>query len=119
MERVDPSGEPVTQRGAQVGDPARQPARGARHRADVVDVARGVPGLLGEPRAEIVDFLNDFRRPEIEPGRSVLEVGCNAGTNLNRLRELGFHDLTGIEINANALGSAGESKAILSAAKRR
>jgi hypothetical protein len=49
--------------------------------------------------------VNDFWSAEIEPGRSVLEVGRNAGTNLNRLRELGFHDLTGIEINANAMTS--------------
>jgi SAM-dependent methyltransferase len=51
----------------------------------------------------IVDFLHDVWTPEVSPGSSVLEVGCNAGTNLNRLRELGFDRLGGIEINPHAL----------------
>jgi SAM-dependent methyltransferase len=117
VERVDPSGEPVTPRGL----------KWATSRASQALVERGIappwsmsreecqaywasrangdnePSSYATKRTEIVDVLNDFWRPEIEPGKSVLEVGCNAGTNLNRLRELGFDDLTGIEINANAL----------------
>ena len=52
----------------------------------------------------IVDFMNAFWSPEVSASDHVLEVGCNAGTNLNRLRELGFERLTGIEINPHALG---------------
>jgi len=34
---------------------------------------------------------------------TVLEIGCNAGRNLERLRRAGFTSLTGIEINPDAL----------------
>jgi len=33
----------------------------------------------------------------------ILEIGCNAGRNLNYLYQAGYTDLTGIEINKNAL----------------
>ncbi len=37
----------------------------------------------------------------------ILEVGCNIGTNLLMLREMGFHDLTGVDIEPTALAQAG------------
>jgi SAM-dependent methyltransferase len=61
------------------------------------------PVTYATKSTEIVDFLNDFWAPHVTPASSVLEIGCNAGTNLNRLRELGFGQLTGIEINPHAL----------------
>lgn len=57
----------------------------------------------------VVDFLNDFWAPEVTSGDSVLELGCNAGTNLNRLRELGFERLRGVEINAAAIEEMGRA----------
>jgi SAM-dependent methyltransferase len=61
------------------------------------------PTTYADKPTGVVDFLNGFWAPEVSPGNSVLELGCNAGTNLNRLRELGFERLTGIEINGHAL----------------
>lgn len=51
----------------------------------------------------IVDFLDHFWRPEVGPDASILEIGCNAGSNLDRLRELGYRRLGGVEINEAAL----------------
>jgi SAM-dependent methyltransferase len=56
----------------------------------------------GKDRA-IVDFLDGFWRPEVSIEDSILEIGCNAGTNLERLRELGYGRLGGVEINGSAL----------------
>ncbi|HST56591.1 MAG TPA: class I SAM-dependent methyltransferase [Solirubrobacteraceae bacterium] len=54
-------------------------------------------------RTEIVDFMHELWTPEVSPGDSVLEVGSNAGANLERLRTLGYRDLRGIEINPTAI----------------
>jgi SAM-dependent methyltransferase len=51
----------------------------------------------------IVDFLDGFWRPEVSVEDSILEIGCNAGTNLHRLGELGFRHLGGVELNEEAL----------------
>ena len=51
----------------------------------------------------IVGFLSDFWQPEVGLGDSVLEVGCNAGANLEGLRERGYESLAGVEINASAI----------------
>ncbi len=50
-----------------------------------------------------MDFMHAFWTPDVGPEDSILEVGCNAGANLNRLRELGYSRLSGIEINPTAL----------------
>lgn len=51
----------------------------------------------------IVDTLDRFWRPEVSPGDSILEIGCNVGANLDRLRELGYQRLGGVEISEAAL----------------
>ncbi len=61
------------------------------------------PSAYAEKDTAIVDFMNDFWAPEVAPPASVLEIGPNAGTNLNRLRELGFDRLAGVEINPGAV----------------
>ena len=48
-------------------------------------------------------FLGDLNR-----GLSVLEVGSNVGVQLRVLRELGFRDLTGIDVNRDALSRSRE-----------
>jgi SAM-dependent methyltransferase len=45
----------------------------------------------------------ELMREYAEPPARVLEVGCNAGRNLEALRQAGYDDLTGIEINSDAL----------------
>jgi SAM-dependent methyltransferase len=47
----------------------------------------------------IVDWLEAFFSPFIEKHNDVLELGCNAGGKLNRLRELGYENLSGVELN--------------------
>ncbi|WP_083239283.1 class I SAM-dependent methyltransferase [Methyloceanibacter superfactus] len=44
-----------------------------------------------------------YVRGLLPEGGSILEVGCNIGRNLNFLWEAGYHDLTAIEINAEAI----------------
>ncbi|HEV7807758.1 MAG TPA: class I SAM-dependent methyltransferase [Solirubrobacteraceae bacterium] len=51
----------------------------------------------------IVDLLHDFWTPEVSVDDEILELGCNVGANLERLRQLGYRRLRGAEINANAL----------------
>jgi len=51
----------------------------------------------------IVDVLHGFWQPEVQPGMSILEVGCNAGANLAGLHRHGYEHLAGVEINPNAI----------------
>jgi SAM-dependent methyltransferase len=117
VERVDERGEPVSPRGikwatSRVGQALIErgvapPWAMTREQCQAYWASRANgdndPASYAEKPTGIVDFLNGFWAPEITPASSVLEVGCNAGTNLNRLRELGFEQLSGIEINPHAL----------------
>jgi SAM-dependent methyltransferase len=117
VERVDDNGEIVEPRGAKrvVTRVAQELAeRGiappwamSREECQAFWSSRAgssnAPVTYATKPTEIVDFLNDFWSPEVSGGDSVLELGCNAGTNLNRLRELGLEDLRAIEINAGAI----------------
>ena len=40
----------------------------------------------------------------------ILEVGCNRGIQMQMLKKMGYSDLTGIEINENAIALAREDK---------
>ncbi len=51
----------------------------------------------------IVKFLHNFWSPEITTDMSILELGCNSGSNINHLRNLGYTNLTGIDINESAI----------------
>jgi SAM-dependent methyltransferase len=68
--------------------------------------------------AAIVDALVDFWEPDVAPSASVLEVGCNAGANLEALRGKGYQDLAGVEISEAALGQLHRSFPELSATAR-
>jgi SAM-dependent methyltransferase len=57
----------------------------------------------------IVDLLHEFWSPEVAPSSALLELGCNAGANLERLRQLGYTDLAGIEVNPNAIEALREA----------
>ena len=54
-------------------------------------------------------FLLDWIRPYVGPDPRILEIGCNVGRNLAHLFDAGYRDLTGIEINGNALAMLRES----------
>ena len=57
----------------------------------------------------IVWFMRDFWAPFVGPEKSVLEIGCNAGANLNALFRQGVRDLLGIEVNETAVAQLKES----------
>jgi SAM-dependent methyltransferase len=61
------------------------------------------PSTYAGKSQAIVEMLHDFWRPEVEPGMSVLEVGCNAGANLAGLARHGYETLSGVEINPHAI----------------
>jgi SAM-dependent methyltransferase len=117
VERVDERGEPVTPRGikratsrigqALVEHGIAPPWAMSREECQEFWATRAdgsnAPVTYARKETGVVDFLNDFWGPEVSSENSVLEIGCNAGTNLNRLRELGFERLSGIEINPHAL----------------
>jgi pseudaminic acid biosynthesis-associated methylase len=52
--------------------------------------------------------LNQRLLQEVPKGARILEVGCNMGTQLLLLKEMGFTDLSGIEIQNYALQRAKE-----------
>lgn len=61
------------------------------------------PAAYGGKSMAIVDAMDAFWSPDVQPGQSVLEIGCNAGANLDALRVKGFGDLAGVEISGDAL----------------
>jgi SAM-dependent methyltransferase len=61
------------------------------------------PAAYGGKSTAIVDALDEFWSPDVGPADSVLELGCNAGANLDALRAKGFDDLAGVEISSEAL----------------
>lgn len=56
--------------------------------------------LTGEERSE---FLLGLIKKYAKPNSRILEIGCNVGRNLNYLYTHGFKDLTGVEINKEAV----------------
>jgi len=62
----------------------------------------GPSSYAAKPTA-VVDAMAEFWGPEVGPSSAVLEVGCNAGPNIEHLRQLGYARLSGIEINPAAL----------------
>ena len=117
VERVDGRGDPVSPRGVKWATGRLGQALAERGRTPPWAMSREQCQRFWASRADgsnapvtyatkdtgVVDFLNEFWGPEVGPGDSVLEIGCNAGTNLNRLHELGFEQLAGIDINRHAL----------------
>jgi len=57
--------------------------------------------LKGEQRSSyLVELINQYVRQDSK----ILEIGCNVGRNLNFLFESGFVNLSGIELNEEAVG---------------
>ena len=56
-----------------------------------------------EKDTRIIDLMAEFWSPEVGTEDSVLELGPNAGPNLNRLHQLGYTKLFGVDINPRAL----------------
>ena len=61
------------------------------------------PDEYASKPAGIIQFLHEFWTPQVTREDHILELGCSVGANLNYLYELGYTDLSGIEINPNAV----------------
>ena len=70
-------------------------------------LGRGVEGSASNGYAakstEIVDFMHDLWKPDVAQADKVLEIGCNAGANLARLRQLEYLNLSGVEIDTDSI----------------
>jgi SAM-dependent methyltransferase len=73
------------------------------------------PNAYAAKDVGIVDFLHEFWRAQVAFDNSVLEVGSNAGANLERLRQLGYTNLGGVEINPVAIETMQRAFPLLSA----
>lgn len=61
------------------------------------------PNSYAAKPTEIVDFMHHLWGSDVDRTDKVLEIGCSAGANLDRLRQLGYSSLSGIEINPHAI----------------
>jgi SAM-dependent methyltransferase len=67
------------------------------------DLERSTPNSYAAKPTEIVDFMHGFWRPDVAPTDKVMEIGCNAGANLARLRQLEYSRLSGVEIDTESI----------------
>ena len=51
----------------------------------------------------LVSLVKQYVKPDDSSSSSILELGSNVGRNLNRLWKAGYHNLSGVEINPEAL----------------
>lgn len=58
--------------------------------------------------AEKSGALERLLPPGLSKDASILEVGCNCGRNLSFLEDLGYTDLTGVDLNPSALAYVSE-----------
>lgn len=92
---------------------------------DADQVRREWAGRSGEFSPEYYAYRGPDRRSEavadlleeyVSHRASVLELGCNAGRHLAHLRDRGFEDLAGVEVNDDALEVLRETYPDLAAA---
>jgi 2-polyprenyl-3-methyl-5-hydroxy-6-metoxy-1,4-benzoquinol methylase len=50
-----------------------------------------------------IEYLVSLVKQYVKPNASILELGCNVGRNLYQLWKAGYHNLSGVEINPEAL----------------
>ncbi|ELY52230.1 class I SAM-dependent methyltransferase [Natronolimnohabitans innermongolicus] len=58
---------------------------------------------------EASEAVRDIVEQSLDRSASVLELGCSSGRHLSHLREHGFDDLTGIELNEDAIDVMAET----------
>ena len=61
------------------------------------------PQQYSSKSTKLIEFMDKFWKPHVESEHKVLELGCNAGANLETLRLLGYTKLAGVEINSEAV----------------
>ena len=76
-----------------------------RNRLDAHDLDRSYEAKYGIRRSA----LNQFFLSKLPKSTTILEVGCNLGNQLILLHEMGFENLTGIEIN-EAIAQAAQAR---------
>lgn len=58
---------------------------------------------------ETSELLRSILEDHVEKDAAILEVGCSSGRHLAALSDAGFSDLTGVDINADALDVLAET----------
>ena len=56
-----------------------------------------------KPKA-LIRFMQEFWKPYVNFDSHIMELGCNCGTNLEILRSNRYKNLSGVEINSDAIG---------------
>jgi SAM-dependent methyltransferase len=56
-----------------------------------------------EKETGVINYLSALVSKYAAPDDKILEIGCNAGSNLNGLYQKGYRNLNGVKINNNAL----------------
>ncbi|MBN2190750.1 MAG: methyltransferase domain-containing protein [Candidatus Aureabacteria bacterium] len=64
------------------------------------------PEAYAKKAADIIGFLHNFWSPQVKYDDSILELGCNCGSNLHWLHKMGYKNLSGMEINPEAVEQA-------------
>jgi SAM-dependent methyltransferase len=66
---------------------------------------RNSPHVYAKPTpfCRVYDVLQDIKVSGAGKDSKILEIGCNAGRNLNEFRKAGFTDLSGLDINPHAI----------------
>jgi SAM-dependent methyltransferase len=72
-------------------------------------VGSNAPNSYAAKPTEIVDFMHHLWGSDVDRADKVLEIGCNAGANLDRLRQLGYSSLSGVEINPHAIAELSQA----------
>ncbi|WP_067724751.1 class I SAM-dependent methyltransferase [Oceanobacillus damuensis] len=75
-------------------------------------INRSLPGLYID-KAGRSEFLINYVKKYIEQNGKILEIGCNAGRNLNYLYKNNFYNLTGIEISEEAIRALNKTYPLL------
>ena len=75
-------------------------------RARVIDRWLNVEPLYLDDTAPRREYIAGQIAQYVAPGSSVLEIGCNAGSNLVALQRRGFCRLFGIDVSARAIEAA-------------
>lgn len=61
------------------------------------------PAKYSAKKQHVLTYVDGMWFPDVSKEDSIVEIGCNCGANLHWLKEMGYKDLSGVEINRNAL----------------
>ena len=78
--------------------------RNPRHAGDIAGLEYCLPEYYADPKLiPLSGYMAKMIVDHVQYGSSILEIGCNCGRNLYHLREFGFSEVFGVEINPEAV----------------